>query len=361
MSAIASTTADRRAAQAWLVVLAGCVAAMVQWPAWETVPFHLAWVVLAILAAWRITSTRRLLVLIAVCAVSTGVACVHVVHSLSADMKDLSEVPLMAVMLLVVVTQARRRRDSLDEVAALAAREHRRLERERELFRGASHELRTPIIIARGHVELVQLAVSDDDIVADLAIVVEELDRLAGTAERMLLLATADDPSFLRSSEIDIGSLLDRTHERWSVIAPRSWCFGHTSDGTIIADLRRLEVVLDVLIENAVAHTSESDTIAVTARARGDQLCIDVTDSGQGIAETELPHLFDRRSGALAGAFHRTSGTGLGLPSAAEIVRCHGGTLSVRSAHGAGSVFTIELPGYVPTTTFESPMAAAKG
>jgi two-component system sensor histidine kinase BaeS len=118
------------------------------------------------------------------------------------------------------------------------------------------------------------------------------------------------------------------------------------ADGWLLADERRLEVVLDVLLENAVIHTDDGDTILVSARAAGTKLVVTVSDTGRGIADAELPLLL-RRPGKLVPRDSRHAhGTGLGLPSAVEIIECHGGSLSVSSEIGRGSTFSIELPGY---------------
>jgi two-component system, OmpR family, sensor kinase len=346
MSATASSRADRRVETAWVVTAMLILASVFVWPAWEDVALVLVWSTLALVGlrrttVWNVSRMRRV---IAVTATASGVAVIFASDTRSETIKEAAELVALAVMVSLIVELARRYRSATEEQADLALTEHQMLEREREFFRSASHELRTPITIARGHVELCQQAITDEVVRADLAIVVEELERLSTTAERLLLLATADDPTFLRLGPVSVAVMLERLSARWSVV-PRRWSFDIRAPGWLEADERRLEAAIDVLIENAVVQTGEVDEIVVGARSHGDRLQITVSDSGPGIAPERIPTLFDRPR--LTDLPDRRRGTGLGLPSAAGLVRSHGGTISVVSSGSGSTTFSIELFGYV--------------
>ena len=111
-----------------------------------------------------------------------------------------------------------------------------------------------------------------------------------------------------------------------------------------MADADRLEVALDALVENAVHHTHEQDTIEVSIRRLGDRAVISVRDTGSGIPAADLDHIFDRFARADTGRSRQAGGFGLGLSIVKAIVDAHGGEVRVSSAVGAGTTFEILLP-----------------
>lgn len=110
----------------------------------------------------------------------------------------------------------------------------------------------------------------------------------------------------------------------------------------VLLDTLRMEQVLANLVGNAIKFTERGGRVIVRSAAHAGGLRIDVEDTGMGIPPESLPHIFDRFWHARRSS--RTAGTGLGLAIARGIVLAHGGTLTVRSALGAGSTFTILLP-----------------
>jgi signal transduction histidine kinase len=100
--------------------------------------------------------------------------------------------------------------------------------------------------------------------------------------------------------------------------------------------------VLGNLLSNAIKFTPEGGTVAVRAWQAGDQLRIEVRDTGEGIAREQVPYIFDKYY--QAGQQARTKGAGLGLAIAREVVEAHGGSISVESQKGRGTTFTMELP-----------------
>ena len=111
-----------------------------------------------------------------------------------------------------------------------------------------------------------------------------------------------------------------------------------------MADADRLEVALDALVENAVHHTQEQDTIEVSIRRLGNRAVISVRDTGSGIPAADLDHIFDRFARADSGRSRQAGGFGLGLSIVKAIVDAHGGEVRVSSAVGTGTTFEILLP-----------------
>jgi len=226
--------------------------------------------------------------------------------------------------------------------------EHRLLERERNLVRDASHELRTPITVARGHAELIRQT-ETGQAAEDAEIILDELARLSRIAERLLILAAVEHPEFLRRAPIDLERLIVDTARRWSVAAPRRWRINAPVEGVLYADEERLQSTLDALIENAVKFTHEDDRITVVGRTEVTTAVIEVSDTGDGIPPEQLSRIFDRFSRVDEGRPRGNGGTGLGLAIVKAIVEAHGGSVQVSSQLGQGTTFSLHIPGFRST------------
>jgi two-component system OmpR family sensor kinase len=348
VSAIASLARRRWVELLWAAFAAAMVGLTIAVPDWETVPFHLVWVSLTLLYGlrpWELRPTAA--VLVAVCA-GTGGALALAVARDRATVDELAEVPLMGAMFVAMVWHARRHRAAMAEVRRLAENEHRLLERQRGFIRDASHELRTPITIARGHAELMARDARGTQVGEDAQVVLDELGRLERISERLLLLATAEQPGLLALEPVRADAFVRDLARRWVPTAPRRWEVAVGATGELLADADRLALALDALLENAVQHTGEGDRIRVEARPEGGDLVVEVTDSGPGIPPEQLGRIFERFARADPGRGRRTGGTGLGLAIARAIVEAHGGTISAESEPGAGATFRVRLPGLRP-------------
>ena len=127
----------------------------------------------------------------------------------------------------------------------------------------ASHELRTPLTIARGHLELLRPRRAER---AELDVALDELGRIDGIIERLLLLATADQPDFLRQTDIELEPFLEDVFVRWSEVAPRAGGWARWRAGGCASTPDRLRAALDALLENAIKFTRERDAIELRAR-----------------------------------------------------------------------------------------------
>jgi signal transduction histidine kinase len=315
-------------------------AAMVAWPYWETIPFHFVWISLTLVYGFRVWPLRVTLVVLGSVMAFTGASIMLDAFSGIQEWGELFEVPLMAAMFVAMVWHARRRVEAV--LAAEAEAEERRamLESQERFIHDASHELRTPLTIARGHLELLAEHVP----AGGLDVALEELGRIDAIIERLLLLAAAEQPDFLRMEKVELEPFLEDVFMRWSEVAHRTWRLGPLASVTLLVDPDRLRTALDALIENAIKYTDERDAIELRARRSGPgQVVIEVEDEGSGVQEDALARIFERFARADAARTRSTGGVGLGLAIVDAIAKAHGGRCTARNT-GHGSVFGLQLP-----------------
>jgi two-component system, OmpR family, sensor kinase len=234
-----------------------------------------------------------------------------------------------------------------DEIGVLAetfndmlARLEAVFERQQRFVDDAGHELRTPITIVRGHLEL--LEDDPDERRETLALVMDELDRMARIVNDLLTLAKWEQPDFLATSNVDLGVLVDDVLAKSAALGDRAWTLDGRADVAIVADRQRLTQALMQLAQNAVQHTLEGDEIALGAFASDQEVRLWVRDTGPGIPFEEQQRVFDRFY--RAGEPRRSEGAGLGLSIVQAIAGAHGGRLDLSSVPGSGATFTIVLP-----------------
>jgi signal transduction histidine kinase len=328
---------------AWVVFSLANLAAMLVIPTWETVPFHFIWVSLTLLYGFRVWRTRPTLTVLAFVMLMTGLF-IWIDYSRGAQpLDEITEVPLMAAMFVAMVWHARRRLSAMEETERVSMENLRLLERERRFVQDASHELRTPITVALGHTELIQRRATDPTIVEDVDVIADELARLRRLVDGLLLLAGTDDPRQLHLVPVDVGEIVADAVRRWAA-TPRRWVLGAAEEAIVLADRDRLAVAFDALIENAVQHTREQDTIEVGVRRRDGTAVVSFRDTGTGIPTGDLDRIFDRFARADPGRSRHTGGFGLGLSIVRAIVEAHLGTVRVTSQVDVGTTFEIDLP-----------------
>ena len=241
-----------------------------------------------------------------------------------------------------------------DEVADLAhtfngmlGRLHRAFAAQQAFVSDAGHELRTPITIVRGHLELM----GDDpaDRAETIALVTDELDRMNRMVNDLLMLAKAEQPDFLHPDHVEVDLMMHDVYAKAVALGDRDWRIGTIDEVTVWADRQRLTQALMQLAQNAVQFTSPGDTIELSARrehpgqAEPGRVLLAVRDTGVGIEPEDRERIFAR----FARADHaraRAEGAGLGLAIVAAIAEAHRGTVAVDSIPGAGSTFTLVLP-----------------
>jgi signal transduction histidine kinase len=335
---------------AWGVFSVANLVAITVFAEWETVPFHFIWISLTLLYGFRVWSIKPTMWVLAVVMVTTFVAISwDVFHGLQ-NVDELNEVPLMAAMFGMMVWHAQRRLTAYRVSARISAENARLLATQRRFLQDASHQLRTPITIALGHAELLasELAGSGRADERDIGVVVGELVRLRRLSERLLMIAAAEDPDFLRPEPVALDRFTMDVLRRWMPTAERRWQLGRLDEVVVDADRERLGLAMDALLENAIRHTQDGDVIQLSVLSAGDGSAarMIIADTGTGIPLSERDHIFDRfRSGSDLGDGRRT---GLGLALVRAVARAHGGDALVHSTPGRGSEFELVLPVTAP-------------
>jgi signal transduction histidine kinase len=324
----------------WAAFAVANYAAMIAWPSWETIPFHFVWISLTLLYGFRVWPMRATLVILGFVVAFTGASIMLDAFEGIQLWGELFEVPLMSAMFLAMVWHARRRVDAVRIAEGQAEERRSMLERQERFIHDASHELRTPVTIARGHLELL----SDQGPTSELDVALDELRRIDAIIERLLVLAAAEQPDFLQIEAVDVELFLEDVFMRWSEVAPRAWRLGPLASGSLLVDPDRLRAALDALLENAVKYTDEHAAIELRARPAGPgQILIEVEDEGSGVDEEALERIFDRFARADAARTRSAGGVGLGLAIVDAIAKAHGGRCTVRNT-GHGTVFALQLP-----------------
>jgi signal transduction histidine kinase len=228
------------------------------------------------------------------------------------------------------------------------------LDRLRSFCREVSHEIRTPITISRGLIELVRERSDDPESQSDADMASKELIRLSRLVDRLIIVTASADPEYLVPEETDLEDLVSSVAQRWSAVKGRRWHLSLdatepiTDNQTVFAvDEERFVVALDCLIENAVFASEENDKIDVHLTTSPNCAVIEVRDSGCGMTKGEVAALLETTAGSTSVRMdrpRRPGGTGLGLSVVQAIVQGHGGTLAIESMVGVGTTFRITLP-----------------
>ncbi|WP_216843703.1 sensor histidine kinase [Phytoactinopolyspora alkaliphila] len=239
--------------------------------------------------------------------------------------------------------------DGRDDVSQIAYAVNAMLDRledafgaHREALDDAGHELRTPITIIRGHLELMD-AGDPADVSEARSLALDELDRMHRLVEELITLAKAQRPDFIRPQHVELGRLVDDVIDKARGMGERRWRVDSRPEAVIEADEQRLTQALLQLISNAVSFTGPDDTVAIGAEVQlGHSARIWIRDSGPGIAPEHADAVFERF--ARADGSGRGEGSGLGLAIVRAIAHAHNGEVTLASTVGLGSVFTIVLP-----------------
>ena len=213
---------------------------------------------------------------------------------------------------------------------------------QRRLLADVSHQLRTPLTVARGHLEvLIRHHTNLDGEEADtVALVIDELTQMSLMVDRLLMLGQALEPDFLLEEQIDLAVLVHEVFDAAQVMAPRKWLLQPVPAATIWADHAKLRGALLNLVDNAVKATDDDGTIELTARV-GDELVLEVSDDGRGISAEDQTRVFDRFRRFAHGTY---GGSGLGLAIVKAVAEAHGGRVDLVSAAGAGCRVGIVIP-----------------
>ena len=238
--------------------------------------------------------------------------------------------------------------DETPALASLASTLNRMLERledgfhrERRFIRDASHELRTPVTITRGYLELLGKHPEPDEVQEALDVAMEELDRMGRLITDLTTLAKVDDPGFVVPDRIDLNGFLDRISAKVRSVLDGRLKYEPAAPGEVVTgDEQRLTQALLNLLQNAVVHADGDSPIELRAIRLEESWRFEVVDQGGGLPPGEEDAIFQ--------PFRRLNGdrpgSGLGLAIVKGIAEGHGGRAGVDNRPGEGATFWIEVP-----------------
>lgn len=225
------------------------------------------------------------------------------------------------------------------------------LQSRQTLFAGVSHELRTPVSTLRGYLEVVrQKDLVPPELETYLQVMESETLHLQHLLDDLFTLARSDVQQLqLNNRPMDIVPVLQRSVEAARVQAWQSKKLEVALElnlplPPVVADELRVEQILNNLLKNAVRHTLPGGIVAVGVAVEPDTLAIQVRDTGEGIAETDLPHIWEHFYRSAETRATDRNGAGLGLPIVKELTTAMGGSVEAASVPDEGSCFTIRLP-----------------
>ncbi|HSK85202.1 MAG TPA: ATP-binding protein [Rubrobacter sp.] len=238
----------------------------------------------------------------------------------------------------------------LSHLEKTLARLEETLDRQRRFVADASHELRTPLTSIHGYAQVLEeWALRDPQIGPEsVAAIKRESERMKGLVENLLELARGDEGMKLHLKDDNLTEVVEEAAEsaraavNGKVHIERLTPKQRVQRVSALFDRERLRQALSILLDNAVKYTPEGGRVTMNIVEEDGSVGVEVSDTGIGIPEDQIPHVFER--------FYRaeearsTEGLGLGLSIARQIAEDHGGSIEVRSKPGEGSTFIIRIP-----------------
>jgi signal transduction histidine kinase len=212
---------------------------------------------------------------------------------------------------------------------------------QRRFVDDAGHELRTPITVIRGNLEV--MGDDPEERAETIRLVTDELDRMSRIVDDLLLLANAEQPDFIQPHPLDLAEFTDEMAAKAAAFGGQVVTVEERAHAVITADRQRLVQAVLNLIRNAVEHTPAGTPILVGSRLTDGTAQIWVTDRGPGISVGDQARLFERFARGANGR-REAGGAGLGLAIVKAIAEGHGGRVDVASIVGMGTTFTVTIP-----------------
>jgi two-component system phosphate regulon sensor histidine kinase PhoR len=233
--------------------------------------------------------------------------------------------------------------------------EQRLMQTQRNFVSMASHEFRTPLTAIQGFAETLIGGAVDDPQNRDrfLAIILSHSRRLARLTEDLLRLSSMDAEQLeLEIRAVSVSQLIEPCYETSQRRAAEKGLILSLNVPSqlpdIAADNRRLQEVLQNLLDNAIQYTLPGGKIVLSAETRNDEVVFTVADTGIGIPQADQPRIFERFYRVDVARSREAGGTGLGLSIAKHLVEAHGGRIWVESEVGVGSRFHFSVPTFDP-------------
>ncbi|WP_435856488.1 sensor histidine kinase [Streptomyces mutomycini] len=237
-----------------------------------------------------------------------------------------------------------------DDISALAETFNAMLDRlerafgtQRQFIDDAGHELRTPITIVRGHLELM----GDDPAEREetVRLVTDELDRMSRIVEDLLLLAKAERSDFTHPEPVQLAELTADVYVKVRALGRRDWQLDGGAEGWAVLDPQRVTQAMVQLAQNAVQHTAPGAVVRIGSRLTDSgEVELYVADSGSGVRPQDAEVIFQRFRRGAARRGSRGSGAGLGLSIVKAIAEGHRGRVELRATPGGGATFVLLLP-----------------
>jgi len=237
-----------------------------------------------------------------------------------------------------------------DDISALAETFNAMLDRlerafgtQRQFIDDAGHELRTPITIVRGHLELM----GDDPAEREetVRLVTDELDRMSRIVEDLLLLAKAERSDFTHPEPVQLAELTADVYVKVRALGRRDWKLDGGAEGWAMLDPQRITQAMVQLAQNAVQHTAPGAVVRIGSRLTDTgEVELYVADSGSGVQPQDAEVIFQRFRRGAARRGSRGSGAGLGLSIVKAIAEGHRGRVELRATPGGGATFVLLLP-----------------
>ena len=218
-----------------------------------------------------------------------------------------------------------------------------------EFVQNASHELRTPLTIIQAKQELLLENPESkiEDNVENISISLSETRRLTKLTKELMALARADSSKLeINRRDIDVNKLVSKVAEPFKEMA-------EIEDKEIELDLKysktakldesKIHELLVIVIDNAMKYTEKGDKINISTKEEGGKLVIDVADTGIGISDEAIDHVFERFYREDKARSRKTGGSGLGLSLANTIVEAHGGTIKAKHNSPKGTIIEIRI------------------
>jgi signal transduction histidine kinase len=238
-----------------------------------------------------------------------------------------------------------------DEIGQLAATFDRMIDHldrvfqsQRHFVADASHELRSPLTVLQGNLDLLKRNLGEEDRRESLRAIEAETQRMGRIVKDLLLLAEVESGPIERRKVVSLGEILLEGLERGrQLTGNRNIILGRHEELSVRGDYYGLMQLLANLIDNAIRYTPEGGAITLSLYRDGDWARLEVADTGMGIAPEHLPHVFDRFYQVDKGRSRVDGGSGLGLAIVKAIAEQHQGKVTVTSEPGKGSTFTVWL------------------
>jgi len=240
---------------------------------------------------------------------------------------------------------------SMDEVGQLATTfdhmiEHleRDFESQKHFIADASHDLRSPLTVLRGNLDLLKRNLGEGERQESLKAMEGEAERMGRIVNDLLLLAEVESGQMKRRELVSLKEILLEGAARGQQLVPNtSIVIGRLEDLSVMGDTYMLKRLLANLIDNAIAYTPDGGIVTLSLFRDGDRARLEVADNGRGIAPEHIPHIFDRFYRVDQARSRTKGGSGLGLAIVKAIAEQHQEKVTVTSELGKGSTFTVSF------------------